>query len=255
MSNLEKLGLYITTNLMERLIDGKGLKEDILCHLTKMKHFDFDIYSIVYLQSQVNFPSKEDIQRTFEDFPCTKIISCIDYFHHQRKVVQCHVYSYPFLMKSYEFITNSFPGGYYPYVRRVLLYDEHPFEYEFFRQISLAFPLMNILTVINNCAQNSKQSMDINQNFEIIRYYHLVELDIRECHDDYTEQFLLSTKTYLHNSISTIIDVDSLARITHNLTRDEIRINCAKVNEIFLYGDNKYSIQSLQDYFPFAEIH
>ncbi|CAF4681581.1 unnamed protein product, partial [Rotaria sp. Silwood1] len=253
MLNLEKLGLYIMTYVKERFIDGNSLKEDILYHLTKMKHFDFDIYSNIYMENQLNFPSKEDIQQTFKDFPCTKVISCVDYIH-KRKQVQCHVYSYPFLMEFYEQITNNFPGGFYPYVRIVSLYDVHPFEHEFFLQISLAFPLMSRLTLINYCSQNSKQSIDINQNFEIIRYYHLIELDIRECHDDYTEEFLLNTKTYLHNSISLDIDLESLARITQNFTRNETRINCSKVNELFLYGESENLIQSLQNYFPFAEI-
>jgi len=114
---------------------------------------------------------------------------------------------------------------------------------------------MSRLTLINYCSQNSKQSIDINQNFEIIRYYHLIELNIRQCHDDYTEEFLLNTKTYLHNSISIDIDLESLARITENFTRNETLINCSKVNEIFLYGESKNLIQSLQNYFPFAEIY
>ncbi|CAF1367885.1 unnamed protein product [Rotaria sp. Silwood1] len=253
MLNLEKLGLYIMTYVKERFIDGNSLKEDILHHLTKIKHFDFDIYSYIYMKNQLNFPSKEDIQQTFKDFPCTKVISCVDYIH-KRKQAQCHVYSYPFLMEFYEQITNNFPGGFYPYVRIVSLYDEHPFEHEFFLQISLAFPLMGRLTLFNYCSQNVKQSIDINQNFEIIRYYHLIELDIRQCHDDYTEEFLLHTKTYLHNSISLDIDLESLARITQNFTRNETRINCSKVNELFLYGESENLIQSLQNYFPFAEI-
>ncbi|UJR12382.1 hypothetical protein I4U23_016559 [Adineta vaga] len=255
MSNLEKLGLYITASCVG-FIDGNSLKEDILHHLTKVKYFDFDIYSLIFIKNnQMNFSSKEDVQQTFTDFSCEKVISCLDYFPHKRKIIQCHVYSYPFQMKSYENITNHFPGGYYRYVRIVSLHDdERPFEHEFFRQISLAFPLMTRLTVINYRAQNSKQSIDMNENFEIIQYYHLIELDIRECHDDYTEQFL-NTKTYLHNMISIIIDTHSLARITQNFTRDETRINCGKVNEIFFYGEtSNYSIQSLRNYFPFADI-
>ena len=254
MSNLEKLGLYIMIQIKEKFIDGKSLKEDVLYHLTKMKHFDFDIYSFISLKNQMNFPSQEDIQQTFQDIPSTKVVSCVDYFHRKRNLGQCHVYSHPFRMKSYEYITNHFPGGYYPYVRIVSLYDEHPFEHKFFRQISLAFPLMSRLTVINDCSQNSKQSSDINDNFEIIRYYHLVELDIGRCHDDYIEEFLLNTKTYLHNSISLYINVELLAKITQNFSRNQIRVNCSKVNEIFLFGENKYSRQSLQNYFPYAEI-
>ncbi|CAF1037744.1 unnamed protein product [Rotaria sp. Silwood1] len=43
-------------------------------------------------------------------------------------------------------------------------------------------------------------------------------------------------------------------RVTHNFTRDITRINCAKVNEIFLVGEKIYS-NSLRDYFPCAIIH
>ena len=57
MSNLEKLGLYITNQIEERFIDGKSLKEDIVYHLTKMKHFDFDIYSFISMKNQMSFPS------------------------------------------------------------------------------------------------------------------------------------------------------------------------------------------------------
>ncbi|UJR24152.1 hypothetical protein I4U23_027118 [Adineta vaga] len=194
MSNLEKLGSYITASFKERFIDGTSLKEDILYHLTKM-----------------NFSSKEDVQQTFTDFLCTKVISYVDDFPDRPQTVQYHVYSYPFLMKSYKKITTNFPGGYYPYVRIVSLRDdEHPFEHEFFRQISVAFPVMSKLTVNNYCAQNSKQLMDINYNhFKVIRYNHLIELYIKDCHDDYTEQFVLNTKTYLHNSISLYIDLRS----------------------------------------------
>ncbi|CAF3259377.1 unnamed protein product, partial [Rotaria sp. Silwood2] len=253
MLNLEKLGLYITIYVKERFIDGNNLKENIFNHLTKIKHFDFDIYSYIYMENQLKYPLKEDIQQTFKDFPFRKIISCVDYIHN-RKQAQYHIYSYPFLMKFYKQITNNFPGGFYPYVRQVSLYDKHPFEHEFFLRISLAFPLMTRLTLINYCSKNFKQSIDINQNLEIIRYNHLIELEIRQCHDDYIEQFLLNTKTYLHNSILLIIDLESLTRITQNFTRNETRINCSKVNKLFLQGEYENLIQSLQNYFPFAEI-
>ncbi|CAF1512487.1 unnamed protein product [Adineta ricciae] len=211
MTNLEKLGLYLETGIKEKFIDGNTLKKDILDHLIKINHFDFDIYSLISLNNQTNYPLQQDIQSTFQ-------------------------------------------GGSYPFVRIVSLYDERPFEHDFFLRISLAFPLMNRLTVTNQCSQKRKQSMDINENLEIIRYDHLLELDIGRCHDDYTEQFLLHTKTFLHDSISLIVDAESLERVTQNFTRNQTRTNCEKVNEIFFYGTKKYSIESLRDYFPFVEI-
>ncbi|CAF3185350.1 unnamed protein product, partial [Rotaria sp. Silwood2] len=233
--------------------------DDCLCMLdgrfNNLQSLYIDLIKICSSSNQIKnqYPLKEDIQQTFKDFPFRKIISCVDYIHN-RKQAQYHIYSYPFLMKFYKQITNNFPGGFYPYVRQVSLYDKHPFEHEFFLRISLAFPLMSRLTLINYCSKNFKQSIDINQNLEIIRYNHLIELEIRQCHDDYIEQFLLNTKTYLHNSILLIIDLESLTRITQNFTRNETRINCSKVNKLFLQGEYENLIQSLQNYFPFAEI-
>ncbi len=68
------------------------------------------------------------------------------------------------------------------------------------------------------------------------------------------KNFFFNTTTYLHNSISLDVDFEPLKRITQNFTRNETRINCAKINEMFLYGENKFSIQPLQNYFPFAKI-
>jgi hypothetical protein len=56
---------------------------------------------------------------------CNQVISCVNYFS---EVVggQYHIYSYPYTLKEYNNITNNFPGG---------LFDERPFEHEFFLHI------------------------------------------------------------------------------------------------------------------------
>jgi hypothetical protein len=256
MSNLEKLGLYLAAFVNGTFIDGNNLKKNILNHMSQLNQFTFDIRSVICINNEMNLPSKEDIQYTFRDFQYTKIISCVDYFL-ERKQGQCHVYSYPFRMQYYEDITNNFPGEIYQYVRVVSLYDEHPFEHEFFIRISQSFPFMEKLSVINYHAQNQKQSyksMNDNHNLSVIKYCYLTELDIQQVHDDYIEEFLFNTKTYLQNNILLDIKYKSLQRVTHDFTRDDTRINCAKINEIYLFGKVKYS-KSLQDYFPFAKIH
>ncbi|CAF3682100.1 unnamed protein product [Rotaria socialis] len=105
MLNLEKLGLYLSISVDERFIDGNNLKENILNHMSQLNQFIFHI-------------------------------------RFQRKQGQCHIYSYPFLMKYYEDTTNNFPSGLCPYVRVVSLYDEYPFEHAFFIRIAQSFPLM-----------------------------------------------------------------------------------------------------------------
>ncbi|CAF3401033.1 unnamed protein product, partial [Rotaria sp. Silwood2] len=256
MSNLEKLGLYFTASFNETFIDGNNLKKNILNHMSKLKEFTFDIRSFMFINNEMNLPSKEDIQRTFDDFHLTKIISYVDYFLKPYKNGLCHIYSYPSLMRRYEYVTNNFPGGLYRYVRVVSLYDEYPFEHEFFIRIAQSFPFMEKLTINNRYAQNQKESyklMNDKSNLSIAKYNYLIELQIDRAHDDYIEEFLCSTKTYFQNNILLDVHYEPLLRATNCFTRDDTRINCTKVNELSLFGQVEYS-KCCKDYFPFATI-
>ncbi|CAF4970892.1 unnamed protein product [Rotaria sp. Silwood1] len=255
MTNLEELGLYFTADDNETFIDGNNLKKNILNRMSQLNQFSFDIRSVIFINNEMNLPSKEDIQQTFIDFQYMKIISCVDYLLEYKQAL-CHIYSYPFLMRRFEDITNNFPGGLYPYVRFVSLYDDHPFEHEFFIRISQSFPFMEKLIINNRYAQNQKESyklMNDNSNLSIAKYYNLITLDIDRAHDDYSEEFLCNTKTYLQNNILLFIRYEALQSVTHNYTRDDTRINCAKINELYLLEKVKDS-KSLEDYFPFATI-
>ncbi|CAF1467683.1 unnamed protein product [Rotaria magnacalcarata] len=256
MSNLEELGLSFTTAVKETFVDGNDLKQNILNHMSQLKHFTFDIRSVMCINNEMNLPSKEDIQRTFDDFPYRNIISCMDYFLEHEEGL-CHIYSYPFLMRRFEDVTNNFPGGLYPYVRVVSLYDEHPFEHEFFIRISQSFPCMEKLIINNRYGQNQNESsklMNDKSNLSIAKYYNLIELHIDRAHDDYVDEFLCNTKTYFQNNILLDIDYEVLQKVTNDFRRDDTRINCTKVNELSLSEKVKDS-KSVQDYFPFATIN
>ncbi|CAM2712079.1 unnamed protein product [Rotaria socialis] len=256
MSNIEKLGLYLTIYVNDKFIDGNDLKKNVINRLPQLNLFTFDIRSLMFINNQINLPSKKDIEESFRDFQYTKIISYVDYFR-EKKTGQCHVFSYPSEMPYYQKITNNFPDGLYRYVRFISLYDEYPFEHEFFIKISQSIPFMERLSLINHQSQIHKQSYKlINHNFNstIAKYNYLITLDIEEIHDDYIEEFLFNTKTYFHNNIVISINYKSLERVTRNFTRDVTRINCAKINEIFLSGEKRY-FNSLRDYFPCARIH
>ncbi|CAF4358988.1 unnamed protein product, partial [Rotaria sordida] len=75
-----------------------------------------------------------------------------------------------------------------------------------------------------------------------------------DVHDDYIEQFLFHTKTYLQKNIIVYVDYESLQRVTHNFTRDSTRINCAKISKLHLWSQEKRS-NSLEEYFPYAKIY
>ncbi|CAF5107566.1 unnamed protein product, partial [Rotaria sp. Silwood1] len=165
--------------------------------MPQLNIFTYHIHSLMFINNQINLPSKEDIQHTFIDFKDTKIISYVNYFL-EKQLGQCHVYSYPSEMQYYQNLTNNFPGGLYQYVRLISLYDEHPFEHEFFIKISQSFPFLKSLTLINNQSQIYKQSYkSINNDYNllIVKYNHLITLDISKVHEDYIEEFLFNRKT------------------------------------------------------------
>ncbi|CAF1013573.1 unnamed protein product [Rotaria sp. Silwood1] len=118
-SNLYKLDLHLKIKYDNELIDGNHLEENIINYMPRLNKFIFNIRSFNYLPNLINLPSNEDIQYTFKD---NKIISCVVYFKKRQY-------------------------GLFKYVHKVSLYDEHPFEHEFFLQIAQSFPFMKKLTI------------------------------------------------------------------------------------------------------------
>jgi hypothetical protein len=147
MSNLEELSLNFAIHNRKPFLDGNNLK-DIINHMTQLKKFTFNIHSTIRLDNQIDLPSNENIQNTFRDFKHNQIVSCVDYFSETVKG-QCRIYSYPYTWKEYNNITNNFPGGLFECVRKISLFDERPFEHEFFLRIAQSFPLMKKLTLVN----------------------------------------------------------------------------------------------------------
>ncbi|CAF2368097.1 unnamed protein product [Rotaria sp. Silwood2] len=189
------------------------------------------IRSTILLNNQTDLLSNEDIQHTFKNFSNSQIISCVNYFLESNKG-QCHIYSCPFTIRSYENIANNFPGGLFTYVCNVSLFDERPFEHEFFIRIAQSFPFIKKLSINNRKAQKNKQNRKLknnNQDLLIIEYPYLKWLDFDEAHDDYVEQFLLDTKTCLPSNVDLLIDYKPLKRVTHNFRRKTTQNNCAKV--------------------------
>lgn len=239
MSNLESLGLYLMVRdhyQRDKFIDGDDLKNNVIDHLPRLNKFVFNIYSMTRF-NQINFVSNEDIQNTFINFKVNQIISCVNYFN-DKKVGRCHIYTLPYTMKYYKHIANNFPGGLFKCVREITLSDIHPFEHEFFIRISQAFPFLKVLSLRNQEPQQNKQSQksmnETNEEHLIIRYSYLTELDLMDAHDDYVEQFLDGTKTYLPKNIKFRTTYDCLQRVTHNFTREITRINSTKINNLIL---------------------
>ncbi|CAF4929323.1 unnamed protein product, partial [Rotaria sp. Silwood1] len=180
-----------------------------------------------------------------------QVISYVDYFQEEPYSL-CHIYLYPGQLKYYYTVTNNFPGVLFTCVRKISLYDERPFEHEFFLRIAQSFPILKILSLKNSKPQNNKlyrESENDNQDFSIIKYPYLTNLTLYFAHDDYIEEFLVDTKVCLpDNAVHLNIDYEQLNRVTHNFTRDITRINCAKLGSLCLNGRRLPNYA--KDYFP-----
>ncbi|CAF3696829.1 unnamed protein product [Rotaria sp. Silwood1] len=223
MFNLEELDLDLVVWSEKRFIDGYDLKSNIINHLLRLNKFLFNIRSCLSLNEQISLSSNKGCQLSFKDFKHNKVISCIDYFSAQQQG-QCHVYSYPYQATYYESITNNFSCGLFKSVCEVSLYDERPFEHEFFMKIAKSFPFMQKLTLYNN--KFDEQSKDDNRHLSIIEYPYLTHLDLNDAHDEYAEQFLLDIKTSFRTMLKVEVAYESVQRVTHNFTRDATGINC-----------------------------
>ncbi|CAF3716482.1 unnamed protein product [Rotaria socialis] len=255
MSNLEKLHLHLNVIDRQTFIEGDDLKRNIINHLSRLHSFTFNIKSFASLYNQTDLSSKDDIQQSFKDFKYNQIISCVDDFPTSR-YNQCHVYSYPYEWKCYIKITNNFLGGLFKCVHEVSLFDERPFEHEFFLQIAQSFPFMKKLTITNRKAQVNKQrrkTKNEDEHLSIINYNHLTELRFFQAHEDYLEEFLLNTKTCLLNNVYLFVGRELLEKVTDNFTRDALRLNCSKI--IYCYSEYITQLEKdVKDYFFHTDI-
>ncbi len=214
--------------------------------MPRLNKFTFDIGSLVRLDNPRNLPSNEDIKNTFKNFN-NIIISSVDCFS-QPNLLYCHVYSYPYTWTFYHNITNDFPGGLFKCVRRISLRDERPFEHDFFLRIAQSFPFIKKLSLHNYEPQTNNHLQ-----WSIIKYHHLIEIDLVRTHEDYLEEFLNNTKMCLLNNVHLRVCYDSLKKVTDDFTRDATRINCSKIICLILF-DYTLELSKLKDYFPHAKI-
>jgi hypothetical protein len=237
--------------LKKKFIDGNNLKKNVINHMPCLSKFTFNIRSYLNNCNQIDLPVNEDVKKTFNDFKTNHIISYTDYFPSQRSG-SSSIFTYPYTLKTYNDITNNFPGVLCKSVRKITLSDEHPFEHEFFLRISQSFPFVEQLTLYNTKGQKNKLD---NQDLSIVKFHHLLYITlIDDAHDDYIEQFLDNTKTFLSNNVHLNVKLEQLEVVTHHFTRDSTRINCQKLKSLNVFSCNGLSA-SARKYFPHTYIY
>jgi hypothetical protein len=246
MTQLEELTLSLNVYERRAFIEGTHLKMNILSQMSHLKTFIFDIVTHTHINDE-NLKTIDDIQSTFVQ----NVDGYIDYQPNGNS--RCHIYSLPFTMEYLHDITNNFPGGIFTNVRTLSIFDKiHPFEHDFFNRISHSFPLLNSLMVFNLKQQNEKQTRQLFNNekrFSIIEFSRLSQLNLRDAHFDYVEQFLLHTNTYLPCLNQLEIQYEHLVNLTENFKNNAPKVNCAKLKRLLLDKEITYSIDFYL-YFP-----
>jgi hypothetical protein len=245
MINLEELTLFLVVNRNDSAyIDGIQLHDEILIYMPRLYKFTFSIRTHVFnTYFEIDLPSNDDIQRSFIKRKFAKVGS---YVHSLplKVLSECHVYSLPYQFEDFFYLNNSFPGGMFHKVRYMVMKDSRPFEHKLFKLISQDFPFLNNLFVINNQPQNDQQ-----QSFSLILFPHLENLMLQASHVDYAEQFLDDKKTHLPRLQTLSIKYESLAMVTNNFTNDATRLNCAKVEVLYL-EEPFVRPENFHQYFP-----
>jgi hypothetical protein len=251
MLQLEKLTLSLIIRNRISFIDGTQLYNDILCKMPHLHTFIFSIITKNVKGDQELLRSSDDIRRTFIErgYHVDCYIDC-----YSRELNQCHVYSLPFTMEYMFNVSNNFPGGLFMSVRKLQLYDFFlPFEHDFFARISRAFPLLNILNVIDIHGQKKKlthQQNEHKQTSSIIEYPHLMYLSLNRVHIDYIKQFLFESNTSLPCLNKLSAQYEDVKNATENFTSDAASANCAKLKYIILYAKPTIYPENFHDYFP-----
>ncbi|CAF1180627.1 unnamed protein product [Adineta steineri] len=248
MSNLETLALSLD---IERLtvIDGLHLNKELLIHMTYLNKFRFHICTVLRTSETNYFLTTNDIKSTFLNWKYSSVSCCIDHF--SSGYSHYHIYSTPFQMTHFMYLSNNFRGHYLLYVTNLKLYDTRPFEHDFFEWIPQACPLLKHLIVNNSTPQKNKRQVTIiddKQIFSTISYLHLFKLSLLHAHVDYVDQFLCYTNMYVPTLHTLSIQYDNLVTISDNFTNDPKQINCSQIKQI-VFGQLIVLPKDFYDYF------
>jgi hypothetical protein len=251
MSNLEKLTLHISITDRNSVIDGTYVQHDILDCMPQLYSFTFYICTYVETVDLSYKLSSEDIQQTLTNIGLQDVTSIVNYVCDERAA--CSIFSLPFEFDYLKDLGNKFPNIVFSYVTYLHVKDNDPFRHEFFVRIARSFPLLKFLRIYNVRPMLSVDLMifssDNCQLYSTIEYPHLTTLDLCYAHEEYVEQFLNETKTYMPCLTKLSAKVRDLVVVTKHFTRKETQRNCAKVETIFML-QALLNFEGFCDYFP-----
>jgi hypothetical protein len=212
--------------------------------MPRLDKLAFSICTVIVNNNvKIDLGSNEDIQRSFIGRRYGQVGSSV-HTKSSKNEGSCHVYSLPYQFEDFLYLDNSFQGGMFDKVRRLIMTDSHPFEHQFFQIISQDFPFLRELYICNDQPQKNKQ-----RSSTLIVFPHIILLHLSVAHVDYAEQFLLEKHTHLPRLLNLIIEYKALVLVTNNFSNDAERYNCAKVKSLSI-DESFVRPENFDQYFP-----
>jgi len=251
MSNIEQLNLHLSIANKTTFTNGQQIYDEIIVHMSRLRIFNFCFSTFMELNQLIHHLSKDDILQTFSNNIYQQVDCMIKY---RNTDIKYNVFSLPFMFDYLPYIGNKFPNIIFNHVIQLEVDDRIPFEHEFFMRISLSFPSLKLLHVLNYTPQrsiSSKLNSNDNQLYSIIiEFPYLTSLNLEFAHYDYVDQFLNDKKTRLHCLTKLAVDYDNLITVTKEFTNERTRLNCMKVKQLNPDLDRNIDSEDFHSYFP-----
>ncbi|CAF0793028.1 unnamed protein product [Adineta steineri] len=235
MLHLEELTLIFHISGRSILKSAADFDNKILIDMEQLHRFIFYIESIEEVNDLIVPISISDIEQSFTNIKYGQVACMIDYL--DSSSILYRIFSLPTQFNYLDKVTNNIPNIIFNSVTYLKLQDKNPFKHEFFVRLQRSFPNVKHLSISNiqqpywRCNERYLLEKDW---CSIIEFSHPVVLDVKHAHFYYLEHFLNETKTYLPCLTELKVNYDKLKNITENFTKDEMRRNCSRVQQIFV---------------------
>ncbi|CAF2317438.1 unnamed protein product [Rotaria sp. Silwood2] len=251
MPNIEQLNLRLIIANQTTFINGKHIYDEIIVHMSRLHIFNFCFCTCMRLYQPIDHLSIDDILKAFSNNIYQQVDCMIRY---RDTDIKYHAFSLPFMFDYLPFIDNKFSNIIFNHVIRLEVDDGISFEHEFFMRISLSFPLLKLLHIINLKRQtsiSSNLSSNDNQLYStIIEFPYLTSLNLLFAHYDYVDQFLNDKKTRLPCLTKLAVNYDKLITVTKEFTNERTRLNCMKVKQLNIRPHRNIDSEDFHIYFP-----
>lgn len=232
MTNLDELVLNLAIfRENPSYVDGTELNHKIVRYMPYWKEFTFSLETAL-VRENVNtvLPSNEDIEHSFIDSKYGQVSANVEVISAETGYGRCHIYSLPYTFPLFDYVSNTFSGGIFNKVQRLVMKDLNSLECSLHKTVSQCFPFLVELYIRNSQSQKNKESSTTPIIFPHLLYLGLLGVT----HEDYAEQFLVYNQCHLPRLVRFEINYGILVKVTKNFINDATRQTGAQLTNLII---------------------